>query len=294
MDRLKSLATFVHVVEAGGFTAAARRLAMSTTMASAHVQALEDQLGARLLQRTTRKVSLTEAGQAYYETATRILAELDAADRAAGAQQSVPRGRLKLHVGTQIVGLAAPVLAQYMRAYPEVNVELTSGERMVDLNEEGFDLALRATVPADSSLVVRQLGAWRHVPCCSPDYREAHGAPDTPADLAHHNCLRSVFYPYGDEWRFIAPDGTAMPARVKGSLRTNNAEALRQAALAGLGIFLAPHFLVREDLEARRLVPLLADYRPPSFAINAIYPNRHQVTAKVSAFIDLAAESLKA
>ncbi|HEX6120244.1 MAG TPA: LysR family transcriptional regulator [Dongiaceae bacterium] len=294
MDRLKSLTTFVHVVENGGFSAAARRLNMSPTMASEHVQALEDQLGARLLQRTTRRISLTEAGQAYYENAARILSELEEADRRVGALQSTPRGRLRLHVGTHIVRFVAPVLTEYMALYPDLSVELTMGERMVDLLEEGYDLAIRATVPADSSLVIRQLAAWRHVPCCSPSYLQSHGEPRTPAELAQHNCLRYAFYPYGDEWRFAGPGGEAVSARVKGSLRTNSAEALRIAALGGLGIFLAPGFLVVEDLEAGRLVPLLGEYRPVAFAINAIYPTRHQVSAKVRAFIDLAVERFRA
>jgi DNA-binding transcriptional LysR family regulator len=293
MDRLKSLTTFVQVVDNGGFSAAARRLDMSPTMASEHVQALEEQLGARLLQRTTRKISLTEIGQAYYQNAARILAELEEADRLAGALQPAPRGRLRLHVGTHIVRFVAPVLAEYMKLYPDLAVELTTGERMVDLIEEGFDLAIRATVPADSSLVIRQLSAWRHVPCAAPSYLEARGRPEHPADLVQHNCLRYAFYPYGDEWRFTGPDGQQASARVKGSLRTNNAEALRIAAIEGIGIFLAPGFLIGEDLAAGRVIPLLERYRPVAFAINAIYPTRHQVTAKVRAFIDLAVERFR-
>ncbi|HEY1385180.1 MAG TPA: LysR substrate-binding domain-containing protein, partial [Dongiaceae bacterium] len=268
----------------------ARRLNLSPTMASEHIQALEQQLGARLLQRTTRKISLTEAGQAYYENVARILTELEEADRRIGALQSTPRGRLRLHVGTHIVRFVAPVVCEYMVRYPELSVELTMGERMVDLVEEGFDLAIRATVPADSSLVIRQLSAWRHVPCCSPDYLASRATPRVPTDLAQHNCLRYAFYPYGDEWRFTAPGGEPASARVKGSLRTNSAEALRIAALHGIGIFLAPSFLVADDLEEGRLVRLLPDYRPVAFAINAIYPSRAHVPAKIRGFIDLAVE----
>jgi DNA-binding transcriptional LysR family regulator len=293
MDRLKSLSTFIQVVENGGFSAAARRLNMSPTMASEHVQALESDLGARLLQRTTRKISLTEVGQAYYENAARILAELEEADRAAGALQSTPRGRLRLHVGTHIVRFVTPILAEYMTRYPDLQVDLTMGERMVDLIEEGFDLAIRATVPADSSLVIRQLSAWRHVPCAAPSYLDAQGTPHTPADLGQHNCLRYAFYPYGDEWRFAGPDGQAVSARVKGTLRTNSAEALRIAAIEGIGIFLAPSFLIAEDIAEGHVVPLLENYRPVAFAINAIYPHRHQVTAKVRAFIELAVERFR-
>ena len=158
----------------------------------------------------------------------------------------------------------APILADYMKLYPELTVDLTMGERMVDLVEEGFDLAIRATVPADSSLVIRQLSAWRHVPCAAPSYLDAHGRPAHPADLAGHNCLRYAFYPYGEDWRFTGPDGQAVSARVKGTLRTNSAEALRIAAIAGIGIFLAPSFLIAEDLEVGRLVPLLEALQAPS------------------------------
>src|SRR5262249_46501221 len=165
-----------------------------------------------------------------------------------------------------------PVVSEYMTRYSELSVELTMGERMVDLVEDGFDLAVRATVPADSSLVIRQLSVWRHVPCCSPDYLASRAAPRVPADLAPHNCLRYAFYPYGDEWRFTAPGGEAVSARVKGSLRTNSGEALRIAALHGIGIFMAPSFLVADDLEEGRLVRLLEEYRPVAFRIHAIHP----------------------
>jgi DNA-binding transcriptional LysR family regulator len=293
MDRLKSLTTFVQVVESGGFSAAARGLGISPTMASEHVQALERQLGARLLQRTTRKIGLTEIGQAYYETAARILGELQDADRAAGAVPSTPRGRLRLHVGAHLVRFVAPVVADCMALHPELGLELTEGARMVDLVEEGFDLAIRATAPADPGLAIRQLGAWRHVPCAAPSYLEEHTRPEHPGDLSRHNCLRYAPYPHGDEWRFAGPDGAAVTARVKGTLRTNSAEALRIAALHGIGIFLAPGFLVADDLEAGRLVPLLPDYRPVAFAINAIYPARHPVSVKVRAFLELAAERFR-
>src|SRR4051812_44138402 len=157
MDRLTSLTAFVRVVDNGGFSAAGRRLNMSTTMVSSHVQSLEDRLGARLLNRTTRKVSLTEVGKVYYDRCTQILAELDEADRAATTLQSTPRGTLRLYTGTSIVRFIAPVVAEYLALYPDASVELTTGERMIDLIEEGLDLAIRPTPPPDSSLIVRRL-----------------------------------------------------------------------------------------------------------------------------------------
>jgi DNA-binding transcriptional LysR family regulator len=289
MDRLTSLTVFTRVVECSGFSAAARRLNMSTTMVSSHVQALEDRLGARLLNRTTRKVSLTEVGKAYYERCTKILAELEQADQIAGALQSTPRGTLRLHTGTHLMRFVAPVVAEFLALYPEASVNLTMGERIVDLIEEGIDLVIRHTVMPDSSLIVRHLTTWRPVLCCSPRYLEANEAPRTVADLAQHNCLRYAYYAFGDEWRFTSPDGRPTSVRVSGNLLASSGETLRVAALRGLGVFLGPGFVIGDDLEAGRLIPILTAYRPVEFSINAIYPHRHRLSAKVRTFIDLLA-----
>jgi DNA-binding transcriptional LysR family regulator len=292
MDRLTSLTVFVRVVDSGGFSAAARRLNMSSTMVSNHVQALEDRLGARLLNRTTRKVSLTEIGKAYYESCTQILADLDRADALAGALQSTPRGTLRLHAGAHIVRFVAPVVAEFLTLYPEASVDFQMGERAVDPVEEGFDLVIRTIPSEDSSLIVRQLTKWRHVLCCAPSYLDARAPPRNPADLAEHNCLRYAYYPFGDEWRFTDPDGSPTSVRVSGNLVSASGEILRAATLRGLGIFLAPGFVTAEDLEAGKLVPVMPEYRPVEFAINAIYPHRQLVSAKVRAFIDLLAERI--
>jgi DNA-binding transcriptional LysR family regulator len=161
----------------------------------------------------------------------------------------------------------------------------------VDLVEEGFDLAIRPTPPPDSSLIVRQLATWRLVLCCSPSYLEAHAPPLELADLVHHNCLRYAFYPF-DEWRFTGPHGEPASVRVSGNLLTNSGETLRIAASSGRGVFLAPGFVIAEDLETGRLVPILSEYRPVAFAINAIYPHRRHVSAKVRSFIDLLARRI--
>lgn len=290
MDRLTSLTVFTRVVDSGGFSAAARRLNMSTTMVSNHVQSLEQRLGARLLNRTTRRVSMTEVGKAYYERCTRILSELEEADRAAGALQSTPSGTLRLYTSTHIVRFIAPVLAEYLALYPKVAVEHFTGDRMIDLVEEGFDVAVRTTLPPDSSLVVRRLTPWRHFLCCAPAYIERHGAPQHPADLAGRNCLRFAYYPYGDEWHFTGPDGKPVTVRVSGNLLTSSGEALAQVALSGQGLFLAPSFLIGPYFADGRLVSVLDDYRPVEFAINAIYPHRVYLSAKVRSFIDLAVE----
>jgi DNA-binding transcriptional LysR family regulator len=289
MDRLTSLTAFVRVVDAGGFSAAARRLNMSTSMVSNHVQSLEDRLGARLLHRTTRKVSLTEVGKTYYDRCTQILADLEQADDIAGASQSIPRGTLRIYTATHIVQFVAPVVAEFLATYPEVKVDLTIGERPVDMIDETYDVAIRLTPPPDSSLIVRSLATWRHVLCCSHGYLETHPKPQQLSDLAQHNCVRHVLYPYGDQWHFVDRKGAPAAVRVSGNLITNSGETLRMAVLHGTGVCLAAGFLVHDDLEAGRLVRLLPEYRPVEMAMNAVYPHRHHLSAKVRVFIDLLA-----
>jgi DNA-binding transcriptional LysR family regulator len=287
MDRLTSLTAFVRVVDSGGFSAAGRKLNMSTTMVSNHIQSLEDRLGARLLHRTTRKVSLTEVGKAYYDRCTQILADLEQADDIAGASQSMPRGTLRIYTATHIVPFIAPVVAEFLASYPEAKADLSMGERTVDMIDEAYDIAVRLTPPPDSSLIVRSLATWRHVLCCSHGYLDAHPRPQQLSDLTQHNCIRHVLYPYEDEWRFVDRKGTPAAVRVSGNLISNSGDMLRVAALQGGGILLAPGFLIHDDLEAGRLVRLLPEYRPLEFAMNAVYPHRHHLSAKVRTFIDM-------
>ncbi len=287
MDRFTSLTAFVRVVESGSFSAAARRLNMSTTMVSNHVQALEDRLGVRLLNRTTRKVNLTEIGKAYYDRSTQILADLEQADDVAGALQSTPRGTLRIYCTTHIVPFVSPVVAQFLATYSDAKVELIIGESSVDMIDEGFDIALRLIPPPDSSLIVRSLATWRHVLCCSHSYVERNGRVQELAELGKHNCFRHTNYPYGDEWRFVDRKGTPASARVTGNLISNSGETLRRAALEGGGLFLAPGFLVSDDLDAGRLIRLLPEYRPIELSMNAVYPHRHHLSAKVRTFIDM-------
>jgi DNA-binding transcriptional LysR family regulator len=274
MDRLTSLTAFVRVVDSGGFSAAGRRLNMSTTMVSNHIQALEDRLGARLLNRTTRKVNLTEIGKAYYDRCTHILADLEQADDLAGAQQATPRGTLRVYTATHIVQFVAPVVADFLKAFADVKVDLTIGERNVDMIDEGYDIAIRLTPPPDSSLVVRSLATWRHVLCCSPAYLEQHGPLMQLSELAKH---------------FTDRKDKPASVRVSGNLIPNSGETLRRAALEGAGISLAAGFLVADDLEAGDLIRLLSEYRPVDMSMNAVYPHRHHLSAKVRSFIDLLA-----
>jgi DNA-binding transcriptional LysR family regulator len=292
MDRLTSLTTFAQVVESGGFSAAARRLNMSTTMVSNHIQALEERLGARLLNRTTRKVSLTDVGAGYYERCARILADLEEADSIASALQSTPRGVLKVYSNTHILRFIAPIVSEYCGLYPTVTVDLAMGERGVDQVEERIDVVIRATPAPDSSLIAKRLTKWRHILCCSPEYRDRLGLPETLDELARRNCLRYTLYPFGNDWRFMGPDGKPATVTVSGNLISHSAETLRQAALDGHGIFLAPDFYIFEDVAAGRLVRVLPQYQPLEFAVNAIYQNRENLAAKVRTFLDLLAERI--
>ena len=289
MDRLASMQAFVKVADCAGFSAAARRLHMSTTMVSNHVQALENRLGARLFNRTTRKVSLTDIGREYYERCTQILAELEEADHAASALQAAPRGRLRAHCDTHIVRDIAPAIADFLAAYPEVSVELAIGERMVDLVEEGFDLAIRIGPPGADNLVARKLGETRLVPCASPAYLATHGAPATPEDLARHNCFTYEYVSPRHQWRFRDRSGAERSVRVSGTLHSNNGDLLAEAAARGAGVVFEPAFIVGPDVRAGRLVPLLQEYEPPPVPIYAVYPSRKHLSAKVRRFVEFLA-----
>ena len=287
MDRLDSIAAFVSVVENAGFAAAARHLNVSRTMVSSHVQDLEDRLGVRLLNRTTRRVSLTEIGRQYYERSVHFLAEIDEADSEAGALQASPRGRLRVHCHPTVARFIAPVVTAYLRDNPDVSVDLRRGDQMIDLLEEEFDLAIRLNVPPDSSLMVRRLTDWRYVLCCSPSYLESHSEPVSPADLSAHNCILYTFNPFGDEWRFINPDdGGPLTVRVAGNLVTSDTEVRLHAVIAGLGLGLIPPFNIHEELRTGSLVPLLRNYRTPELSIAVLYPHRQHLAAKVRVFID--------
>jgi DNA-binding transcriptional LysR family regulator len=290
MDRFVGMAVFVRVVEEGSFAAAARHFGLSPAMASKHVQALEQRLGARLLNRTTRRVSPTEIGRDYCERARRILADLDEADRAAEDQQAAPRGQLRVSASyTFGVGHVAPAIADYLAAYADVSVDLVLNDRHIDLIEDGFDVAVRIGQLPDSSLIARRLAPVRLVLCASPAYVARHGAPRRPQDLTAHNCLVYTYAASRDEWRFTGPDGRPEDVRVSGRFLANNGDALRVLAVKGEGIILEPAFSVVDDLRAGRLVRLLPDHEVRQAAIHAVYPHSRLLSAKVKTFVDFLA-----
>jgi DNA-binding transcriptional LysR family regulator len=287
MDRFASIATSVRVAESGGFTTAARRLDLSTTTVSDQVQALENALGVRLLNRTTRQVILTEIGREYYERCAQILHELEEANEAAGALQVTPRGQLRVYCQKGVGPFIAPVVTGFLSQYPEVSVDLRDGDAMIDLVQERFDLAIMPVSPPDSTLVRRTLAKWHPLLCCAPAYLEKHPEPRSPADLVGHNCLLYAYTPFRDRWPFLDTRGNTLMARVPATLVTTSITVLRAVAVAGLGLWLSAPFIVSDLLASKELVPLLRDYRLPEMEIVALYPHRRHLTAKVRAFLDM-------
>jgi DNA-binding transcriptional LysR family regulator len=286
MDRMASLAAFVRVVESGGFTAAARRLNLSPTMVSNHIQALEDSLGVRLLNRTTRRMSLTEIGREYYERCSQLLQELAEADEAASALQVSPRGRLRLYCQQGLDRFIAPVATRFLEEYPEVSLDFRS-DAMIDPTQEWFDLAIMPASPPDSTLIRRTLAKWQYQLCCAPAYLETHPTPHRPADLADHNCLIYVYSVFGAEFQFVDPAGNPVSARVSGKLVSTSVAVMRTAAAAGLGLWLCPPFIVSDLVASGALVRLLSDYGTPEQEMVALYPHRRQLSTKVRLFLDM-------
>jgi len=291
MDRIASLRAFAKVVETASFTAAAEKLGQSRALVSKAVIDLERDLGARLLERTTRRVKVNEVGAAYYERAVRILAELDEADAAVRRLHETPRGTLRISAPLSFAILhLKPVVTAYLAANPEVSLSLSLSDRFIDLIDEGFDLAIRIARPESSSLIARKLAPARRVLCAAPSYLKAHGMLKTPGDLARHRCLPyaagpSVLY---EDWHLAGPDG-AHVVRATGPLASNNGDMLHCAATDGLGIALLPTFIVGPDLQAGVLQVVLPDYTPAELGLYAVYPPNRQLAAKVRAFIDLLA-----
>jgi DNA-binding transcriptional LysR family regulator len=290
MDRFASITAFVRVAENGGFSAAGRRLNLSKATVSDQVQALENALGVRLLNRTTRRVSLTEIGRDYYERCVQLLQDLEEADEAAGAQQATPRGQLRIHCQQGIARFVAPVVTDFLARYPEASVDLRTGPTMIDLVQEAFDLGISPFPPPDATLVRRRLGTLSLMVCGAPAYLEKHPAPQSPADLAGHNCLRYPHAPFADAWHFLDAGGNPVVARISGSLISSSYETTHAAAVAGIGVILTAPFLIEDLLASGALVPLLPGYPTQEVEINALYPHRRHLSAKVRAFIDMLAD----
>jgi DNA-binding transcriptional LysR family regulator len=289
MDRIDSMTVFAKVVASRSFSAAARELQLSQAAVSKHVRSLEDWLGARLLNRTTRRLSVTEIGALVYERCGRIADEIEEIQHHASAMHRSPRGLLRVaapvSIGVTHLGAA---MADYLALYREVSLDLTVSDATVDLVEGGFDMAIRIGHLEDSSLIARRLAPIRFVTCAAPAYVAQHGAPRHPDDLTRHDCVYYSYRTPPGEWRFMGPAGE-VSVRISGRLRANNGNLLRGAVLAGRGIGLAPSFVVGDDLAARRLVPLLPDYVPIATEMHAVYPPGRHLSAKVRSLIDFLA-----
>jgi DNA-binding transcriptional LysR family regulator len=278
---------FAQVVELGSFSKAAEHLGISATAASRHVAELETHLQTRLLNRTTRRVSLTESGRAYYERCVQLLADLAEAEQEASRAAVVPRGTIKLTCAVNFgVRHLAPAIADFLAAHREVRFDVSLADRIVDLVEEGFDLGVRIGAAGSEHIVARKLGETRLVPCASPGYLAAHGAPRSPDDLDRHNCFTYEYVTPKGVWRFRGADGSEHAVRVGGSLHSNNGDLLAEAAARGAGIVFEPAFIVGPEVRAGRLVPLLQEYAPAPVPIYAVYPSRKHLSAKVRLFVD--------
>lgn len=297
MDQLRQIEAFVTVAQAGSYVKAAQRLDMSKAVVSRLVLELEARLGTRLLNRTTRRLSLTDTGTAYLERCRQILDDLAEANGAASATAASPSGRLKINAPLTFGNLhLAPLWGEFLKLHPQVELDITLTDRVVDLVEEGFDLAVRISragrLPS-SSLVARLLASDRIVLCASPAY--LRGAPPItqPQDLAQHRVMAYSWWSGGDVWSFEAPDGQQASVATQPRLRTNSGDTCRAAALADQGVIYQPAFLVGPDLRAGRLERILPQWQGPQLDIHALYPSRTHLSGKVRAMVDFLAAAFQ-
>ncbi len=289
MDRITAMAVFTQVVEAGSFSVAARRLGLSRSAVSKQLARLEDRLAARLLQRTTRRLSLTEAGAEFYARCTRIVHEVEEAEQGVSRLHAGPRGLLKVNApmtfGHRHI---APAIAEFLARYPDVQVEMTLNDQVVNVIEGGFDVTIRVAVLAESNLIARRLAPNRIVVCGAPAYFAAHGRPRTPRDLAHHNCLLYTYLSTANRWHFVGPRG-AESVEASGNFRANNGDALQAAARAGVGLVQMPTFIGGGDLASGALETVLERYEDRTTSIWAVYPTTRHLSPKVRVFLDFLA-----
>jgi len=292
MDRLRAFEVFVAVVARQGFARAAEAVGTSPANVTRYIAELEAHLGTRLLNRHSRKLSLTDSGQALYERARSILDEVAEAEALSASTTLQPRGRLRVNapVSFGILHLA-PLWPKFLQKYPEVELEVSLIDRVVDLVEEGFDLGIRISRSGSTAHIARKLAASRNIVCAAPGYLRQHGRPKAPADLAGHACIGYTFSATGDDWHLFAAHGLEHVVKVPSVMRANNGDTARAAALAGVGVIWQPSFLVGDDLRAGRLVPLLPGYRMADIDILAVYPSRRHLSANVRVMIDFLADA---
>lgn len=301
MDRFAELKAFCLVAGGGGFSAAARQLGVATSSVTRLVDALEQRIGAPLLNRSTRSVTLTDSGRTYFERASQILSELDDADDTAGNRGTEPRGLLRVAAPVTFAAMyIAPLLAPLAQRYPQLELDLHLSDSMSNLVDESIDVAIRIGSELEQpNLIARRLATHRRYVCASAAYLERHGTPQIPDDLAGHNCLQFAYHAGRRSWHFRPVDGdqAIRQVQVRGSLSVNNADVLRQAALGGAGLALLADWLVRREIESGALIRVLAGYDvnpgPMDVCLYAMYPANRRGSSKVKAFVDMLAEALQ-
>jgi len=290
MDRFLEMQTFHAVVDAGSFVKAADALDISKAAVSRYVADLETRLGVRLLQRTTRRLSLTEEGQVFYARSKELLAGVDEAEAEITSRTGAASGLLRVNAPVTFgIRHLAPLWGMFLTRYPNVSLDVTLADRVVDLVEEGYDVAIRIATLPSSTLISKRLTTTRMVLCASPDYLKVHGVPRHPAELTEHTVISYRYWSTKDEWHFNGPQGL-VSVKTRPCMHTNSGDTCRAAALAHQGIILQPTFLVGDDLAAGTLVELMPEFRSLELGIYAIYPTRKYVSPKVRALIDFLAE----
>lgn len=293
MNKLANMEAFATIGATGNFAEAARRLGITNSVISKRIKDLEDFLGVQLFQRTTRKVTLTDAGYNYLEYVRRVLDEMNEVESGIRFQTEKPVGTIKLSAPLSFgLQTLAPTISSYLDKYPEVDVKTYLSDRRVNLVEEGFDLAIRIGKLEDQSLIARKLCNGRRVVCASKSYIKAHGKPKTPAELKDHNCLSYMNLAEGKAWPFIV-NGKKIWQQVSGNLSSDNGDLLYQAALSGCGIALLPTFIIHESLKSKDLEILLEDFEEKDFDIYAVYQHTKHLSIKIRTFIDHLSKNLK-
>jgi DNA-binding transcriptional LysR family regulator len=287
MEHLTDIAVFVQVVKADSFTAAAQELELSRSVISKYVTRLEQRLGVRLLNRTTRRLSLTEAGLRFYQQSQAALTQLDSAEAEVHAMQASPKGQLRISAPSSFGVLhLAPLIPKLQQAYPDLTIDLSIDDHQIDMVDTGIDVAIRIADLPDSTLIAKRVACCHYVVCTAPEYIKQYGYPKIPEDLSKHKCLLFQFWNTPSQWNFMSKEQHYISVPVRGEIICNNSLALREILLRGSGITMAPTFLVGDDIAHNRLVSVLDDYQIKPISVYAVYPHRQYLAAKVRAFLD--------
>jgi DNA-binding transcriptional LysR family regulator len=292
MDRLRAMEVFVEIVRRNGFARAAEALDTSPANVTRYLNDLEAHLGTRLLNRSSRRMSLTESGEALYERARAILEDVAEAEAVSSSSTLHPRGTLRINAPLSFgVRHLAPLWPRFLARYPDIELDVALSDRVVDIVEEGYDMAVRISRVAANTHAARKLATSRNIACASPDYLKKYGMPGKPEDLLEHSCIGYRYSATADEWNFLDSEGRGHMVKVPCVMHTNNGDTAREAALGGAGVIWQPQFIIGPDLRAGRLVEVMPGYRMPDIDILALYPSRRHLSAKVRVMVDFLVEA---